>query len=531
MLSAYSVADEERNQEAAVPRIRVRDGPNRGLVLEIGDKPLSVGRETDCAIQVMDKGASRHHAEVFRVGEMCFIRDLGSRNGTYVNEERVQEELLRQGDRISVGGTALLFESGPAIEGGSRNITFTEGKEEELGSTLELRLDDLAGLEEEEDRDAANFRAIYQLGRTLGSERSVEAAQEKALAFLAELVPAEQAYLFARDERTGSFVPMARFERDEASKAQVSRSIIRRCLSEFRSILTTNAMSDARFKGKESVVLRGIRSVICVPMVSQGDLSGALYLSSPSLAEPFVEEDLELVTAAATLLGLTIESLETARRQRETLFSAMRALVALGEARDPAMRGHSERVAGYAQAIASQMGLLERERVNVRLAALLHDVGKASVPEGALDGKETRMLRRGEPGTLHAVLGARVAENITDAAEVAPAIRHHHEAFDGSGYPDGLAGEAIPLAARVVAAADLLDHLMRSGGPEGTAAPMGVAVELLGAKEGRELDPEVVRGCASAYKAGLLDKASSLFGDGPSAARVGTSAALEDAPL
>lgn len=506
-----------------MPRIRVRDGPNRGLVLEISDKPLSLGRETDCTVQIMGKGASRHHAEVFSVGEMCFIRDLGSRNGTYVNEERVQEELLREGDRVSVGGTTLVFEAGPVIEGSSRNITFTEGKEEEIGSTLELRLDDLAGLEEEEDRDTANFRAIYQLGRTLGGERSIEAAQEKALAFLAELVPAEQAYLFARDEASGSFVPRARFERDPVSKAQVSRSIIRRCLSEVRSILTTNAMSDARFKGKESVVLKGICSVICVPMVSQGDLSGVLYLSSPSLGDPFVEEDLELVTAAATLLGLTVESLEAARRQRETLFSAMRSLVALGEVRDPTMRGHAERVAGYSQVIASQMGLPERERLNVRLAALLHDVGKARVPEGALDGKETRMLQRGDPGTLHAVLGARVAENITDATEVAPAIRHHHEAFDGSGYPDGLAGEAIPLAARLVAAADLLDHLTQPGSADASAKSMDVAVDLLGTKEGRELDPEVVRAAVSAYKAGLLEQVNQPFGDPPASAAAGAS--------
>jgi putative nucleotidyltransferase with HDIG domain len=509
-----------------VPRIRVRDGPNRGLVLEISDSPLSLGRETDCSVQIMGKGASRHHAEVFSVGEMCFIRDLGSRNGTYVNEERVQEELLREGDRVSVGGTTLVYEAGPAIEGSSRNITFTEGQEEELGSTLELRLDDLAGLEEEEDRDTANFRAIYQLGRTLGGERSIEAAQEKALAFLAELVPAEQAYLFARDEASGSFVPRARFERDPVSKAQVSRSIIRRCLSEVRSILTTlttNAMSDARFKGKESVVLKGICSVICVPMVSQGDLSGVLYLSSPSLGEPFVEEDLELVTAAATLLGLTVESLEAARRQRETLFSAMRSLVALGEVRNPKMRGHAERVAGHSQVIASQMGLPERERMNVRLAALLHDVGKASVPEDALDGKETRMLQRGDPATLHAVLGARVAENITDAAEVAPAIRHHHEAFDGSGYPDGLAGEAIPLAARLVAAADLLDHLTQPGSAGASAKSMDVAVDLLGTKEGRELDPEVVRATVSAYKAGLLEQVKPPFGGPPASAAAGAS--------
>jgi len=487
-----------------MPRVRVRDGPNRGLAYEIGQTRLLLGRDTDCAIQILDKGASRHHAEIFAVGSMCFIRDLDSRNGTYVNDERIHEELLREGDRIVIGGTTLVFEAEGESESGEKGIQFTEGKEEELGSTLELRLDDLAGLEEEEDRDTANFRAIYQLGKMLGSERSLEAAQEKALAFLAEIVPAEQVYLFARDPKTGALAPRARFESDPSSPAQVSRTIIRRCLRDFRSILTTNAMSDARFKGKDSIVLGRIRSVICVPMVSQGELSGVLYLSSSRIGEPFVEEDLELVTAAATLLGLTIEGLEAAKRQWETLFGAVKTLVAIAEAGQPAQRGHSERVAAYTESIARQLGLSERARMNVQLAALLHDIGKATSPDGPPLGKDTRTLRRGDPGTAHAVLGAETASRLAHAEDVAPAIRHHHEAFDGSGYPDGLSGEAIPLGARIIAAADLLDHLWSPADGSAASADPADAIKQLEEQSGRKLDPEVVRACAGAFKAGAM---------------------------
>ena len=497
-----------------MPRVRVRDGPNRGNVHILSEKPCIIGREIDCAIQVMDKGASRHHAELFLVGEMCFIRDLGSRNGTYVNDEKVKEELLREGDRIAVGGISLVFE-GDAEEDKAREIQFTESRESEVGSTLELRLDDLAGLDEEEDRDRANLRAMYQLGRMLGGERNVESAQEKALAFLAELVPAEQIYLFVKDQETGALAPKARFERDPAAQAQVSRTIIKRCLSETRSLLTTNAMNDARFKSEDSIVIKGIRSVICVPVVSQGEMSGVLYLSSARVKESFVEEDLELATAAGTLLGLTTEGLEAARVQREMFFGAVRTLVGLTELRDPVSRGHSERVASYAEAIARGLGLGERERTAVRLAALLHDVGKAGVAEEALAGRETKRLRRGEPGTAHAMIGAQVAEHIAGAEGVAVAIRHHHEAFDGSGYPDGLAGEAIPLTARIVAAADVLEHLARSAGPGETPVSLGIAVEILNGKAGRQLDPEVVQACSGAFRAGLLTPAESLFGEGP----------------
>jgi putative nucleotidyltransferase with HDIG domain len=265
-------------------------------------------------------------------------------------------------------------------------------------------------------------------------------------------------------------------------------------------------------------------------MLTQGDVSGALYMSSSRISEPFVEEDLELVTAAGTLLGLTTESLESARRQRETLFSAMRALVALGEVREAGARGHSERVASYAQSIAKQLGLPERERTSVRLAALLHDVGKATVPGDAFAGRDSRMLRRGEPGTMHAVLGAEVAENIANAEDVSVAIRHHHERHDGSGYPDGLAGESIPLAARIVAAADCLDHIATSEG-----GPIESAVGALQSRAGRELDPEIVRACEGACRAGLIEEPDTLFEGVPEAGDaepegVGAPADLPDAP-
>jgi HD-GYP domain-containing protein (c-di-GMP phosphodiesterase class II) len=151
-------------------------------------------------------------------------------------------------------------------------------------------------------------------------------------------------------------------------------------------------MSDARFKKEESIVLKGIRSVICVPVLSQGELNGVLYLSTSRVKQPFVEQDLEVCTAAGTLLGLTTESLEAARVQREMFLSAVRTLVALLELvmKGSARRGHAERVAAYAEAVAKQLGLAERERTAVRMAALLHDIGKTGLAEETLTGKETR---------------------------------------------------------------------------------------------------------------------------------------------
>jgi len=93
-------------------QIRFKTGPNKGKsVVVSGAAPILIGRESHCGLQIIDRGVSREHARIVRVGEMVFLHDLGSRNGSYVNGERVKEELLREGDTIRVGATQLIFES------------------------------------------------------------------------------------------------------------------------------------------------------------------------------------------------------------------------------------------------------------------------------------------------------------------------------------------------------------------------------------------------------------------------------------
>src|SRR5436190_20160828 len=96
-----------------MPKVRVKTGQNAGLTYEVGDAPLLIGRDDRAEIQVLDQGVSRRHAEIFRMGEMFFIRDLDSRNGTFVNEERIKEELLRDGDEVRIGSTVIAFEDAP----------------------------------------------------------------------------------------------------------------------------------------------------------------------------------------------------------------------------------------------------------------------------------------------------------------------------------------------------------------------------------------------------------------------------------
>jgi HD-GYP domain-containing protein (c-di-GMP phosphodiesterase class II) len=162
------------------------------------------------------------------------------------------------------------------------------------------------------------------------------------------------------------------------------------------------------------------------------------------------------------------------------------------EAKDAYTRGHSERVSRWSCRIATGLGLDASDIAVIGQAGLLHDIGKIGVPEqvlcktGPLHADEWAHMRR------HPSVGADIVAPLEFFSAGAVVIRHHHERWDGSGYPDGLRGDAIPLGARVVAVADVWDALT-SDRPYRPARPPGDAVGVLEAEAGRTLDREIVR--------------------------------------
>lgn len=170
------------------------------------------------------------------------------------------------------------------------------------------------------------------------------------------------------------------------------------------------------------------------------------------------------------------------------------------EAKDPYTRGHSERVGATSATLARALGLGPAEVDTVAQAGFLHDIGKIGVPEavlgkpGALTEEDWALMRR------HPLIGAQIVAPFDFLASAAPIIRHHHERCDGSGYPDGLRGEAIPLGACIVAVADVYDALT-SDRPYRAALGPEQALEHLGAEAARTLDARVVAAFVQAHRA------------------------------
>lgn len=204
------------------------------------------------------------------------------------------------------------------------------------------------------------------------------------------------------------------------------------------------------------------------------------------LTKPF--QCVEILARCRSLLRLkrAVDELDSAT---EVVFALARAV----EAKSPYTQGHAERVTEYALKLADELGVAESEREVLRKGALLHDIGKISIPDQILDKPAALTAEEYTVIKAHPAWGAHIVEPLRSIRDVVPLIRWHHERRDGRGYPDGLVGDQIPYLVRVLAVADIYDA-MASSRPYRAAIPHDRCLELLRADAaGGGLDPDMVK--------------------------------------
>jgi putative nucleotidyltransferase with HDIG domain len=192
-----------------------------------------------------------------------------------------------------------------------------------------------------------------------------------------------------------------------------------------------------------------------------------------------------------------------ARENRELFLSSIRALAEAIDAKDPYTRGHSERVATYAAAIATEMGLPAEDVERTRLSALLHDVGKIGVDDQIIRKPTALTEEEFEQMKTHPIKGAAIMSAIPQLTDVIPGMKYHHEKWGGGGYPEGLKGEQIPLQARIVTVADTFDA-MTTTRPYQKAMEMGFVIGRIRQFAGVRFEPSVVEAFLRAYEKGSI---------------------------
>jgi putative nucleotidyltransferase with HDIG domain len=231
---------------------------------------------------------------------------------------------------------------------------------------------------------------------------------------------------------------------------------------------------------------------------------GEFHQRSPVRGASEISELAENFNKMASDIEEYIEKLkEAAEENRELFIGSIRMLAAAIDEKDPYTRGHSGRVAKYSQIIGRELGLPPEEMDKLRIAALLHDVGKIGVDDrvlkkpGSLTPEEFDLMKQ------HTVKGANIMRPVSQLKEILPGIELHHEHIDGRGYPYGLSGPQIPLMARIIGVADTLDA-MTTNRPYQTAMDLDFALGRIKALTGSKFDAIVVNALDSAIAAGRL---------------------------
>jgi putative nucleotidyltransferase with HDIG domain len=211
-----------------------------------------------------------------------------------------------------------------------------------------------------------------------------------------------------------------------------------------------------------------------------------------SSSAPLGPRDLKVMALSRRLLQQQQSQVQSQDRLREMMFSLVRCLTAALDARDPYTWGHSERVARIGVRLAEQLGLPPAACSELYLGGLLHDIGKIGVPDAVL--RKPARLNEEEMAKVreHVVIGDAIVSHVRQLAHLRAIVRNHHEQYDGTGYPDALAGDRIPLAARILAVADACDAMM-SDRPYRGAMERDRIERIFREGAGRQWDPAIVQ--------------------------------------
>jgi putative nucleotidyltransferase with HDIG domain len=248
------------------------------------------------------------------------------------------------------------------------------------------------------------------------------------------------------------------------------------------------AHQDARWVSVFSTAAAG--SAVLLPCRAEGMTLGVILLARRTV-RLFGDEELHAAVALAEMGAVLLQDARMQVQAHDFQLGTVNALTAALEAKDPYTRGHSQRVASNAVAIAVELGLTAQEVDRIRWASLLHDIGKIATPEhilrkrGPLSDDERAVMNR------HPDRGASILAEMEPLWPLADLVKYHQEAYDGSGYPEGLAGGAIPLGARIIRVADAFDAMI-SDRPYRRGRPIAEAVHQLRSVAGSLLDPMLV---------------------------------------
>jgi putative nucleotidyltransferase with HDIG domain len=245
---------------------------------------------------------------------------------------------------------------------------------------------------------------------------------------------------------------------------------------------------------------------VCPLVAADNQVVGVLGADRKTYKIPITQTDVDYLSIFANNIAVSLQRARLDDELKMSYLSSVRALVTALEEKDSYTKGHSERVASLAALIGREMGFADEDVEYLRIGGYLHDIGKIGVPESII--KNPKALTRSEYRLVqeHTVKGVEILEPISFLKDHIHLIKHHHEHFDGRGYPDGLSGSRIPKGAQIMAVADAYDA-MTSSRPYRKGLPPGQAYKRIVKESGKQFAPDVVEAFQKVYRT-QLDRSS-----------------------
>ncbi|MEW6607237.1 MAG: HD domain-containing phosphohydrolase [bacterium] len=205
--------------------------------------------------------------------------------------------------------------------------------------------------------------------------------------------------------------------------------------------------------------IEALDAAICIPLTSKDKLLGMLSLGEKMSLESYTREDIEFLSILSNEVGVAIENANLYQEKMTSFLNTIQSLLAAVEAKDIYTHGHCERVAKYSEMIATELGLSTEEIKKAKIAGFLHDLGNIGISDQILNKKERLTIPEFENVKKHTLIGAKILEPICSEKEIIDGVKFHHERIDGSGYPESLNDNSVPLIAKIITVADVYDAM------------------------------------------------------------------------
>ncbi|MCC6572933.1 MAG: HD domain-containing protein [Planctomycetes bacterium] len=517
----------------------IRGGKRDGEVIGLSPHGrITFGRSPSCDQQFVEENISRTHFALEGKGSFFLLTDLQSSAGTLVNGKKVASKILHPGDLITAGPISFDFKAPEAVSPKlSANSAMLVNDPAISSIKLEKNFEDgsfALGDNEVEDNSPANapellgrarkaLQTIYQVGNLIHTEESLDRVCHTIMDVVMDVIKPDRGFLVMYHPEDKTLEPIVvRRRRLTSGSARTSTRMLRAVDDELQlckpvvlySIKKAMAViSGEVFPETGDANSKHIRSAMSVPVRTNTDVIGAVYVDNVDTEAPFAAHHLELLAAIGRQAGIAIQRARLFEDMEGLFYSCVRTLVSSIEAKDQYTHGHSERVTAFAVTIAEEMALDAETLDNVRLGGLLHDVGKIGVAEkiltkpSRLTPDEIKVIRQ------HPARGGEILSHIRNIPGVIAAVKHHHEMYNGLGYPDGLSGQEIPQTARIVALADAFDA-MTSNRSYRRNFDVGEAVAEFTRCSGDQFDPEVCEVMIKLLKEGRIIPCNELFARG-----------------